>query len=114
MNHDNFIEVHILPDGTFQMMYSDEAGLPVDDTDIVHIGRASLVEFEDVGGRRGWTVRSAKDPTLALRVDFGGQWAASRSGDIVTFHSRNTAVEEERKFFWDLLNAKETNHGDAE
>jgi len=73
--------------------------------------RASNVEWEEFPDEKGWTVRSAYDPSLALRQSITieesilGRIICSREEkyDIHVFKTREKAIEWELKFFWELL-----------
>lgn len=76
--------------------------------------RASDVEWEVDGERKGWTVRSAFRKELALRwkeskkVTTGAYMASldiavSEVGELVFFPTREEAIQEEIKNFWELL-----------
>lgn len=73
------------------------------DAKIQEVQRASNVEYETVDGRNGWTVRSAKDPELALRVSDGCPCGPSRTGVVLTFQTREEALNEEVRHFWGLI-----------
>lgn len=107
----NQFELEIGPDGTIKTIYQDgiEEFAQELGAEVSSVCRASHVEFEQAWKRRGWSVRSAKDPNFALReVDDGNaRWLPTAFGRIKLFHTREEALEEEVKFFWELLNAKE-------
>lgn len=110
-------EIEISPDDPKLRMIHQE-GI---ETFAEHLGgeistscRASNVEWEEVGERKGWTVRSAFKNELALRwmdakkVTTGVHIhplviVVSEEGDLVVFPTREEAIEEEIKHFWELL-----------
>ena len=104
------LELEIGPDGIIRTIYRDGIEKLADELggDVSTVCRASHVEFEEVDGRKGWTVRSAKDPEVALRVSDWCRWLPKRHGTIVTFATREEALTEEVAFFWELM------HGEAD
>ena len=95
-------EIIITKDGKLETIYQD--GLPQRlDATIEKVVRASNVEYEDIEGRVGWTVRYAKDPSLALRVTDWCRCGPARTGTILTFQTREEALAEEVKHFWGLF-----------
>lgn len=105
----NTFELEIGSDGSIRTIYQDGIEAFAEDlgADVSTVCRASHVEFEEVDGRKGWTVRSAKDPEVALRVDDWCRWKPKREGTIVVFQTREEALEEEVKFFWQLMYGRE-------
>jgi hypothetical protein len=97
-------ELKFGPDGVIEGIYQDGLAELLD-ADIKEVKRASLVEWEG----NGWAVRSAHDPTLALRLNTDpnkgplGWFTASRSGEVYTFLTREKALEAEQAFFWELM-----------
>jgi hypothetical protein len=95
------------PGGTIEGIYKD--GLAEDlGAETKEVRRASLIEWEDIKVAKGWTVRSAHNPKLAIRMGFGSplQLLVSASdvvGNVAVFLSREMALEYEQKFFWELL-----------
>lgn len=98
----NEIDLIVGQDGSIETIYQDglAEALGAEESQIC---RASHVEFEEVDGRKGWTVRSARDTELALRTTDWCRWAPSREGSIVTFTTREEALSEEVKHFWGLM-----------
>lgn len=96
-------------DGTVGGVYQDGLAEALD-AEEVRVCRASNVEWEEIDGRAGWTVRAARDSEIALRTTDWCRWAPSREGTIVTFKTREEALAEEVKFFWDLLGKPTKTH----
>lgn len=92
------LELRVEPDGKLVGIYDDDL-LTVGDR--LKVRRASIVEWDSERG--GWTVLSAKDHTLAIRAVDWCRWAPAREGTIIAFATREEALQEERKFFWELL-----------
>lgn len=97
------VEIEFTTKGEARAVYKDELRDVMEELGPVRVARASLVEWEDVDGRSGWTVRAAHDPELALRVVDWCRWEPRREGSLVTFQTREEALREELKFFWQLL-----------
>lgn len=102
------VELVIRPDGVIESVYDDSLKEFATDIggEISNVCRASNVEWEDSVDGKGWTVRASHDPSLALRIkpdELIMTWHASRDGKIVYFDSRSFAIEEELRFFWQLL-----------
>lgn len=106
------IELEVLPSGEIRMMYSDEKVKKVADmigAEITDVPRASNVEFEKTPHGDGWTVRSAHDPDLSIRVygqTVGGHdllVSNDKELPIAVFPSREDAIKCEIQNFWDLL-----------
>jgi signal recognition particle GTPase len=98
-------DLRITDDGSIEGIYQD--GLAsVLGAEEAQVCRASNVEWEDVGENcRGWTVRAAHDNNLAIRSDEHQQLVVSRDLQYALFYFqlRDTALEWEVKFFWQLL-----------
>lgn len=105
-------DLKINADGTIETIYqdgietfADEIGGPVS-----VVCRASEVEWEESvedGTKKGWTVRSSKDHTLAIRSRESGNiigFNCSRSGSLHFFRTREEALQVEITFFWELRN----------
>jgi hypothetical protein len=98
----NQFEINITKDGKLETIYQD--GLPQKlNAAVEKVERASSVEYENIEGRIGWTVRSAKDPELALRATDWCRCGPARTGAVLTFQTREEALEEEVKHFWGLF-----------
>ena len=97
------IDLEVSEDGTLRGMYSEQLVTMIQAMGgkIVNIGRASVVEWDK--NRKGWTVCSAKDLSLCMRVGVNGQAALSRDGEVIVFDRREDALKLERQFFWQLL-----------
>src|SRR5579863_3253262 len=108
---DNF-ELKIDADGTIQTIYQDgiEEFAQAIGADLTRSCRASNVEWEEIGDRKGWTVRSAHDSELAIRsgeplteearnhpYEFKDPHVVSRNDlrSIVVFQTREEALAEE-------------------
>ena len=103
------LELHINNKGNIEAMYQEGLAETLD-AEIIRVQRASQIEWETVegrSGRSGWTVRSTVNPKLALRVTDWCRWAPREEGTLVMFQNRSEAIEEEKKFFWQLLIGKE-------
>lgn len=103
----NEFDLKITPDGTIETIYQDgledlakEMG-----GEVAQVCRASNVEWEEIGTRKGWSVRSAKRPDFALRRLYDAI-EPGLVGNIVLFETREEALTEELKFFWELSNGK--------
>jgi hypothetical protein len=102
----NEFELKIASDGTIETIYQDglEEFTKEMGGEVAQVCRASNVEFEIIGRRKGWSVRAAHDPELAIRLNpelLG--WGPSRRGNILLFETREEALKEEVRFFWQLL-----------
>lgn len=95
-------EIRIQKDGSIGSIYQDGLATALD-AKVEEVQRASNVEYEHIEGRTGWTVRSAKDPELALRATDWCRCGPARSGTILTFQTREEALDEEVKHFWGLF-----------
>lgn len=109
------VELEIGPTGTIRTIYKDEKLPLLNDLGEVTVKRASNVEWEQIGEERGWTVRAAHNPQLAIRIVIhGGRFAQvvsdadDRNAPVAVFTSREAALESEERFFWKLLPPKET------
>jgi hypothetical protein len=109
-------DLKILPDGSIVGIYQDglaEAlGAKTKD-----VQRASNVEWEeDTGAIPGWTVRSAHHRAKAVRwgpvvpchvrdefSHYRASMRVSTEGSIAVFSTRETALEAEQHFFWELI-----------
>lgn len=98
------IELEITPTGRVRTIYSDEkVALLQAMSPHWQVRRASNVEFERVDAVvYGWTVRAAHDKTLVIGLAKDGSYCVTRSS-AVYFATREKALEEEVKLFWDLL-----------
>jgi hypothetical protein len=107
-------ELKIGPDGTIETIYQDGIEQFAEEmgADVSTVCRASEVEWEVVEypdhTEKGWSVRSAKNGLKALRVQYGTQCRIVCSDDtnlaIALFTSREAAIEQEIKHFWELKN----------
>lgn len=105
-------ELKIGPDGTIETIYQEGLETFASDmgAEVVSVCRASNVEWEDKEHHKGWTVRAAHDPELALRV-VDAQIVVSREGDVATFMTREAAIKQEVKYFWELLEREGKSNG---
>lgn len=125
------IELEISTDGKIRTIYKDELMdliKEVTEAHVTKVARASNIEWEEVDGRRGWVVRSAGNPELAIRLhpetyrlwkSLNGKnrdsfsasdwcnWVVSVEGVLVNFEKREDALKVEQKRFWQLLPQKE-------
>jgi hypothetical protein len=99
------LEISITDDGEVRAYYNDDVPDIGKELGKMQITRASNVEWE--AAEEGWTVRAAHDPTLAIRFVEGCGIIPSREGDMVSFSSREEALECERHYFWELAPNKE-------
>lgn len=123
MAEERELSMSIATDGTVTMIYSDDVrGLAEKmGADIQKVQRASNVEWEEIPRRegggvdQGWTVRAAHDPTLALRIFWSGMCGVrapaivcsrERQHPVAVFVSREAALKQEVKFFYELLPPK--------
>lgn len=95
------------PGGTVEGIYKDGLAEALG-AETKEVRRASLVEWEDIKVAKGWTVRAAHNPELAIRMSCSSplQLMVSASdvvGNVAVFISREMALEYEQKFFWELL-----------
>lgn len=117
---DNF-ELKIDADGTIQTIYQEGIEEFAKDlgADLTRSCRASNVEWEEIGDHKGWTVRAAHDSELAIRsgkqliyeehpYEFSENVVSKNDlRSIIVFQTREEALAEEVKFFWQLLPPKE-------
>ena len=105
------IELEITPTGRIRTIYTDEK-MAFLQAMAPHwqIKRASNVEWEQVGEEKGWTVRAAHNPKLAIRIVIhAGRFAQvvtdadDRNAPPAVFVTREAALEAEKRFFWELL-----------
>lgn len=107
------IELQVLPTGRIRTIYKDERQVLYDALGPNwKVQRASNVEWED----GGWSVRAAHNPELAIRWALEPEedlkfhsltFGVSTEGEIVLFSTREEALLEETKAFFQLL-PKET------
>lgn len=99
-------------DGTIRTIYKDDLPEVADaiGAELSHICRASNVEWERYNDTiKGWTVRAAHEPNLAIRVRDGEYVVASNGlypADLAFFDTREEALKWEVKLFWSLLPPK--------
>jgi hypothetical protein len=113
------IELKIGKGGEITTVYDDaihaELVLRLPSMQIKEIRRASHVEWEVIAGsepavcRSGWTVRSADDPRLALRLEASQlpKCVLSREGALLMWENREDALRHEREHVWELIAARE-------
>jgi hypothetical protein len=108
----------IAPDGGIDTIYSDALVPLVKDMggEITQICRASTVEYETVVNTwgeelKGWVVRSAHNPELAIRIGDDGRRQVGLYNDFIVFPTREEALAEEVKHFFALRPQKEQDHG---
>lgn len=104
------LNLDVGPDGVIKSIYSDKLNDLAEKIggDLVQVCRLSHVEWEEVGNEKGWTVRSAHDPELAIR------WILQRSTvstnpafPIAVFSSRQDALFAEKAHVDELMPPKE-------
>ncbi len=102
-------ELKIKADGTIETIYRDglEAFAKDIGGEVAQVCRLSNVEWEsNERGLKGWSVRSANAPDMALRYAYphAGHppWDVSSTGRVVLFETREAALAEEAKFVWEL------------
>lgn len=107
---DDRFELIIDSDGNIQTIYRDGIEELANEmgAEISTVCRASHVEPEEIDGRKGWTVRSAKNPEFALRTTDWCTWKPGfeDAGQVTVFPTRDEAIKEEIRFFWELLRAE--------
>jgi hypothetical protein len=103
-------QFRVKPGGAIETPYDDDLVDLVKDmgAKLTKVRRASNIEFETIGELSGWSVRATHDPELAIRLlpSLLG-WELSRSGNILLFETREEALAEEMRFFWQLIPPKE-------
>lgn len=121
-------ELKVGPDGTIETIYQDgiEAFAAEMGAEVATVCRASNVEWEELitkplnarfPATKGWSVRSVKNPLLALRMKshFNGGFTDERYFDelvcssdpdlgIALFDTREDAITQEIEHFWELKN----------
>ena len=102
-------ELKIGPDGTIETIYQEGIEKFAEEmgAEVSTVCRASDVEWEEAGDKKGWTVRSARDPKLAIRSREQGnitELKCLRDGYLHFFETRKEALEVEIQFFWELRN----------
>lgn len=97
------VSLVINPDGTIDTIYSDKIKALLESAggEVAQVCRASNVEWE--AEYKGWTVRAARDPEIALRFVDGSGVVASKEGEILAYPTREAALEQEVKHFWALI-----------
>lgn len=101
-------ELTIAPDGTIGTIYQKGLEKFAKDMggEVAQVCRASNVEFEVIGRRKGWSVRSAKRPEFAIRITDERGMLPGLVGNIILFQTREEALKMELKFFRELNNGK--------
>jgi hypothetical protein len=96
-------DLKITSDGTIETIYQEglEKFAVGIGGEVVQVCRASNVEFETIGRRKGWSVRSVSRPDLALRR-IHGEIVPGLVGIVVLFPNRKEALAAEVRFFWEL------------
>lgn len=120
-------ELKVGPDGTIETIYQDgiEAFAKDMGADVANVCRASDVEWEEIEAplnarfpaTKGWSVRSVKNRLKALRMrsHFNPGFTDERYFDelvcsddenlaIALFDTREAAITQEIKHFWELKN----------
>lgn len=107
------VELKISSDGTIETIYQDGIEDFAKDVggEIAQVCRLSNVEWEEIDGRKGWSVRAAHDTEIALRAQDWCRWEPSKTGTIILFPTRDEALAEEAKFVWGLMPPKEKSNG---
>ena len=98
-------KVRITADGSIEGIYHDGIAETLG-AKVTTVKRASHVEFEKVGEVEGWTVRSAIEPGLAIRLvikDAAYRQVVAFEGEVAVFTSREAALEAEVRFFWEMM-----------
>lgn len=101
-------------DGVVRSIYDDKLNeFAKDIGELVKICRLSNVEWEEtVVGRRGWSIRAAHDPKLAVRQnqwdEFVYECSRAEEHPISLFESREEALVFEKKYYDELMPPKET------
>lgn len=115
MKEQKVISFEVGPDGEINTIYKDELVQFAEKIggEISTVCRASNVEWEswrepDGTVRKGWSVRAAHQPALALR-NYNGTIRCSDDYEVAVFlfDSREKALEQEVKFFFELLPPKD-------
>ena len=99
------LELEVGPDGVIRTIYDDSLNKFAEDIggEISTVCRLSNVEWEEIDGHKGWTVRAAHDRELALRYNPYPEVGAGREGRLIVFESRENALKWEHVFAPDLL-----------
>jgi hypothetical protein len=101
------LKFRIGPGGKIETIYKDgiEDFAEKVGADVSTVCRASHVEWEESQYAKGWTVRSAKNPKLALCDEFGTVKVAEpgQHCHLMFFKTREEALRYEVKFFWELI-----------
>jgi hypothetical protein len=106
---DEKIELKVTTTGRLRTIYKDEHLRVLEKLGTIDVKRASNVEWETDGytGHNGWTVRSAHSPAyIFLRrspMDGSVELTTNGHGPPAYFASREEALAEEVKHFWELL-----------
>lgn len=110
------ITLQITEDGTIRSIYADNHSQELNELlgAKMVVERASHVEWEEIDGIAGWTVRAAWDPDLAIR---DSKWegfpclTVAREKNyckkVHVFATREEALKSEVSHFWALLPPKE-------
>ena len=79
----------------------------------VQVCRASNVEWEEVEGKKGWSVRAAHDPELAIRALTIWPYTRIVLKDplypVALFQNREEALVAEVAHFWELIQGRNLN-----
>lgn len=63
------LNLDVGPDGVIRSIYSDDLNKVAEGIGtIALVCRLSNVEWEEIGGKKGWTVRAAHDTEIAIRT----------------------------------------------
>lgn len=92
------IEIKIDEEGNLKSIYRDDLIGLYNELGTVNVSRASDVEYEG----KGWTVRKHSDPEIALRLE-NDAIIVSRVGQLIYFTTREEALKEEVKHFWEIM-----------
>ena len=102
------VDLVIGQDGSIEAIYED--GLAdILDAKTSEVVRASSVEWETTKDGSGWTVRSATDPEVAIRIILDNcqyRKVVGREGDLAVYPKREDALADEVEFFWDIVKEK--------
>ena len=105
------LELQIDTDGTVRTIYDEAVLKELSEIDTLKsIHRGSLVEWEQSGDIKGWTVRSALDPNYAIRIGYDDTEekptllvSVDPKNPLMFFKTREDALLSERVHFWKLL-----------
>lgn len=111
-------DLDVGPDGVIRSIYKDELNKFAADVggELAQVCRLSHVEWEEIDGKKGWTIRAAHDPDLAIRDNdwthdqLTEQYVCARTESglkISVFPSRDEALTVEQNHYEELMPPKE-------